>query len=244
LQPGCGNGTRSARASGIAFVVCFAVAAALYGNGAGSTRVSIAAYYAHHGGRQIAGFAVLLAGCACLLVYVTTATASAIGRASGLAATVLLAVGNGLWAATAFTVELEPGYVPSASSHLLLEDAAWIVIVSGAALAIPFVAVVSWERGSAWLRVLGAATVLRSQPPTGTCRSPSSSPGSSRKASAEPELHGQAAAGAFRRSGALALGALDGDRLLARARRSHAVTSFATRIGDGGATRWPWDSVP
>ena len=151
----------AARATtGLAFVVCFAVAAALYGSGAGSTQASVAAYYAHHGGRQVAGFSVLLAGCVCLLAYVTAATASPLGRASGVGAVLLVAVGNALWAATAFTVELEPGYVPAAASHLLLEDAAWIVIVSAAALAIPFVAVVSLASGRTWLRALGGLTVL------------------------------------------------------------------------------------
>lgn len=155
-----GGTTRNTRASGIAFVACFAAAAALYGSGTGSAQAAIADYYAHHAGRQVAGFAVLLAGCVCLLAFVTEATASPLGRASGLAATVLLAVGNAAWAATAFTVELEPGYVPSAASHLLLEDAAWIVIVSAAALAIPFVAVVSAERERLWFRVLGGLTLL------------------------------------------------------------------------------------
>lgn len=62
-----------------------------------------------------------------------------LARLSGVAATLLLATGNALWAATAFAVELERDYHPAAASHLLVEDTGWIVIVSAAALAIPLV---------------------------------------------------------------------------------------------------------
>jgi hypothetical protein len=131
--------------SGLAFVGCFAAAAALYGSGAGSRPAEIAAYYADHGdrARQIAGFAVLLAGCVLLLVYVgrlcrsTRAGFAVLG--SGIAAAALLALANALWAASAFTVVLESGYRIAPRTHLLIEDAGFATLVSAAALAIPFV---------------------------------------------------------------------------------------------------------
>src|SRR4029077_2309423 len=63
---------RGTALSGIGFVVCFAIAAGLYGGGAGSQQREISAYYADAGSRihQIEGVAVLLAGCVILLVYV------------------------------------------------------------------------------------------------------------------------------------------------------------------------------
>lgn len=161
--------------SGLAFVACFAAAAALYGSGAGSRPAEIVAYYADHGDRmrQIAGFAVLLAGCVLLLVYVgrlcrsTGAGLAVVG--SGVAATALLALANSLWAASAFTVEIEPGYRIDPRTHLLFEDAGFATLVSAAALAIPFVAGVAVRtlhgaelpRWFAWLggiAVLGLAT--------------------------------------------------------------------------------------
>ncbi len=63
-----------------------------------------------------------------------------------------------MWAATAFAVELEHGYHPARRSHLLVEDAGWVVIVSGAALAIPFVVVVTRASQKRWFRTLGAMT--------------------------------------------------------------------------------------
>lgn len=138
--------TRSAASlSGLGFVACFAAAAALYGSGAGSRPAEIAAYYARSGdrARQIAGFVVLLAGCVLLLLFVgRLARVAGIGNAalgSGIAATALLALANALWAASALTVELEPGYRIDPSAHLLVEDAGFAVLVAAAALAIPFV---------------------------------------------------------------------------------------------------------
>ena len=137
--------TRAASLSGLGFVACFAVAAALYGSGAGSGRAEIAAYYASSGdrARQIAGFAVLLAGCVLLLVFVgrfcRVARAGNAVLGSGIAAAAVLAVANALWAASAFTVELESGYRIDPRTHLLVEDAGFVVLVTAAALAIPFV---------------------------------------------------------------------------------------------------------
>lgn len=147
--------------SGVAFVVCFAAAATLYGGGAGSSPAAIAAYYASgEGGRQIAGFAMLLAGAAFLLCFVAVLRHELVGEeplasvalASGIAAAVLLAAGNALWAATAFAVELEPaGFAPDPSSHLLLEDAGFALVVSASAAAIPLVAAVTVAtRRSGW----------------------------------------------------------------------------------------------
>lgn len=137
--------TRAGSLSGIGFAACFAVAATLYGSGAGSRPAEIAAYYASSGdrARQIAGFAVLLAGCVLLLVFVgRLCRIACVGNAvlaSGIAATALLALANALWGASAFTVELEPGYRIDPRTHLLFEDAGVAVLVTAAALAIPFV---------------------------------------------------------------------------------------------------------
>jgi hypothetical protein len=157
--------------SGLAFVACFAGAAALYGSGAGDHAAEIAAYYSDRGDRmrQIAGFAVLLAGCVFLLVYVgrlcrsTGAGHAVLG--SGIAATALLVVGNALWATSAFTVETEPDYRIDPRTHLLFEDAAWLMVVSAAALAIPFVVGITLRtrRGARlprWFAWLGGLAAL------------------------------------------------------------------------------------
>ena len=77
----------------------------------------------------------------------------------------MLAAGNALWASSAFTAQLEPDYRMSPQAHLLLEDAAFAVIVSGMALAIPFVAVTSFaavrsRRLPRWFGPLGAVAVV------------------------------------------------------------------------------------
>lgn len=162
---------RLAALSGIGFVACFAAAAALYGSGAGSGPSEITAYYASSGdrARQIAGFAVLLAGCVLLLVFVgRLARAAGVGYAalgSGIAATALLALANALWAASALTVELEQGYRIDPRTHLLVEDAAFAVLVTASALAIPFVVASSVRavRGSVfprWFMPLGGLAAL------------------------------------------------------------------------------------
>ena len=155
-------------------MVLFVAAAALYGSGAGSSAGEIASYYAGFGNRmrQIGGFAVLLLGCLCLAAYVAVLIRSVVGGeplatvalVSGICAVGLLAVANGLWAATAFTVELEPAYHVNPETHLLFEDAGFVVLVSAAALAIPFVAVTSWAASSAqvlprWFGALGILAV-------------------------------------------------------------------------------------
>lgn len=161
--------------TGVAFVVLLVAAASLYGSGAGSSAGEIASYYADFGNRmrQIGGFAVLLLGCLFLAVYVAVLIRSVVGAeplatvalVSGTCAVGLLAVANGLWAATAFTVELEPAYHVDPRTHLLIEDGAFVVLVSAAALAIPFVAVTSWAASSSdvlprWFGALGIVAVI------------------------------------------------------------------------------------
>jgi len=161
--------------SGLAFVGCFAVSVALYGSGAGSDPAGIVAYYSSSADRlrQIAGFAVLLVGCVFLLVYVVVLTQdvvdeeplSTIALLSGGAGTLLLAAGNALWASSAFTAELERNYRTSPQAHLLLEDAGFALVVSGMALAIPFVAgtslaAVRSRRLPRWFGLLGAVAVV------------------------------------------------------------------------------------
>jgi hypothetical protein len=159
--------------SGLVFVGFFAAAVGLYGSGAGTGQSEIVAYYALETDRlrQIAGFAALLAGCLFLLLYIAAlahevgeGAASTVVRLSGGAATLLLATGNALWAASAFTTELERDYRINAQTHLLIEDAGFAVIVSGMALAIPCVAAASLalthsKRLPHWFRLLGALAV-------------------------------------------------------------------------------------
>jgi hypothetical protein len=74
-------------------------------------------------------------------------------------------VGNALWAATAFTAELESGYRTNPQAHLLIEDAAFIAVVSAMAMAIPFVAVTSLAASTSrqlprWFGALGFFGIL------------------------------------------------------------------------------------
>ena len=139
--------------TGLAFAVCFALAVALYGSGAGSDPAAISAYYASSANRlrQIGGFAALLAGCVFLLGYVVVLVSAivrneplrTIALLSGAGAVLLLAVGNALWAASAFVAEIERDYRINPQTHLLIEDAGFAVVVSAMAIAIPFVLSVS-----------------------------------------------------------------------------------------------------
>lgn len=161
--------------SGLAFVGCFAVSVALYGSGAGSDPAGIVSYYSSSTDRlrQIAGFGVLLVGCVFLLVYVVVLTRdvvpdeplATVALLSGGGGTLLLAAGNALWASSAFTAELERNYRMSPQAHLLLEDAGFALVVSGMALAIPFVAgtslaAVRSRRLPRWFGLLGAVAVV------------------------------------------------------------------------------------
>ena len=153
--------------SGLAFVVCFAAAVAVYGSGAGSDPSSIAAYYADPSDRQrqIAGFAVLLVGCVLLLVYVAVLAReldeplASVALVGGGASALLLALANALWAASAFTVEIERNYELNASTHLLLEDTGFGVFATAMAFAIPFVACISTRQPS-WLAALGGLSAI------------------------------------------------------------------------------------
>jgi hypothetical protein len=80
------------------------------------------AFYVSHARRlrQIERFAALLGG-----------------------AVLLLAVGNALWAASAFAAEIGSGYQPSPQAHLLVEDPVFVVVVSTMAVAIPLVVLTS-----------------------------------------------------------------------------------------------------
>jgi hypothetical protein len=59
--------------------------------------------------------------------------------ATGAATVIFRRVANTLWAATAFTVEIQGSYQVSASSHLLVEDAAFVSLVTAMVAAIPWV---------------------------------------------------------------------------------------------------------
>ena len=156
--------------SGLGFVVCFLIAAALYGGGAGSQQREIAAYYADSGRyiHQIEGFAVLIGGCIVLMVYVAVLQSLVAERSlmrqladiSGTSAVVFLMLANALWAATAFAVQIQRGYAVDARSHLLLEDASFVCLITAMVAAIPWVLVtsISGARSASmprWFALLG-----------------------------------------------------------------------------------------
>lgn len=148
--------------AGLAFVALFAVGAAVYGSGAGSSDAEIAAYYASHGNRlhQLVGFG-LVAASGVLLAVFAGAFASRVAIVGGALSAALLLVANALWAASAFTVELEPHYVLSPPTHLLFEDAGFACFVSAAAAAIPLVVAVSVDETTPrWLAVVGVAAAV------------------------------------------------------------------------------------
>ena len=157
--------------SGVGFVACFVVGAAVYGNGAGNAAPEITAYYTHESDRlrQILGFAFVLTAVLFFVVFVAglrralpAGVAADTILASGTGMAVLLAGANALWAATAFTVEFEPNYHIEPRTHLLLEDAGFVLFVSAAAFGIAFVAAAvlahPFSRWFAWasVPVLGA----------------------------------------------------------------------------------------
>jgi hypothetical protein len=134
----------------------------VYGSGAGSSDAEIAAYYASHGNRlhQLIGFG-LVAAAGVLLAVFAAGFASRVAIVGGVLSAALLLVANALWAASAFTVELEPRYVLSPPTHLLLEDAGFACFVSAAAAAIPLVVAASVERTTPrWLAGLGVAPAV------------------------------------------------------------------------------------
>jgi hypothetical protein len=148
--------------AGLAFVALFAAGAAVYGSGAGSSDAEIAAYYASHGNRlhQLIGFG-LVAAAGVLLAVFAAGFASPVAIVGGVLSAALLLVANALWAASALTIELEPGHVLSPRTHLLLEDAGFACFVSAAAAAIPLVVAVSVERTTPrWVAGFGAAAAI------------------------------------------------------------------------------------
>ena len=153
---------RSCASAGLAFVAFFVAGAAVYGSGAGSSDAEIAAYYASHGNRlhQLIGFG-LVAAAGVLLAVFAAGFASRVAIVGGVLSAALLLVANALWAAGAFTVELEPHYMLPPRTHLLLEDAGFACFVSAAAAAIPLVVAVSVERSTPrWLAALGLAAAV------------------------------------------------------------------------------------
>jgi hypothetical protein len=148
--------------AGLAFVALFAAGAAVYGKGAGSSNTEIAAYYASNGDRlhQLIGFGLVAAAGVLLAVFASGFTSRA-GLVSGALSAALLLVANALWAASAFTVEIEPGYRLDPRTHLLFEDAGLACFVSAAAAAIPLVVAVSVERSTPrWLAGAGVAVAV------------------------------------------------------------------------------------
>jgi hypothetical protein len=151
---------RSSAYAGLAFVGLFALGAAVYGSGAGSSDAEITAY-ASHGNRlhQLIGFG-LVATAGVLLAVFAAGFASRVAIVGGVLSAALLLVANALWAASAFTVELEH-YALSPRTHLLFEDAGFACFVSAAAAAIPLVLAVSVERTTPrWLAAFGVAAAI------------------------------------------------------------------------------------
>lgn len=139
---------RWAAFSGIGFVVGFLAGIALFGAGAGSQPAEIAAYYSSHGHRvrQIAGFYVLGVSVLFFLWFVAVLCrklgAPFVLAAGSLTAALLLAA-DSAWAATAVTVQHEPGFVLDPNTHLLVEDAGFVLFVASMLAAMLFVTVTS-----------------------------------------------------------------------------------------------------
>jgi hypothetical protein len=134
--------------SGTAFVILFGVAIVLFGSGAGQHPAEIAAYYGDHGDRirQIAGFYTL--GVAVLLfvwfsnVLCRTLEAPLVLAAGTLTGALLLGA-DGLWAATAITVQHEQGFGLDPNTHLIVEDAGFALFLAAMLGAMGFVATAS-----------------------------------------------------------------------------------------------------
>ena len=134
--------------SGAAFVILFVVGVLLFGSGAGSRPGEIAAYYGDHGdrARQIAGFYAL--GIAVLFFVwfarVLSRTLDApLAFAFGTVTGALLLGADGLWAATAVTVQHEDAFVLDPNTHLIIEDAGFAFFLAAMLAAMGFVATAS-----------------------------------------------------------------------------------------------------
>ncbi|HEV2416151.1 MAG TPA: hypothetical protein VGX27_15215 [Candidatus Dormibacteraeota bacterium] len=156
----------------MAFVVLFGVAATLYASGAGSSQPDVSAYYSDPGqwSQQIEGFGVLTVASIALMIFVVTLCHTLIRQVwwrdvallSGTAGVVFLMLANMLWSATAFTVLIQHHYQVLATTHLLVEDAAFVGLVVAMAAAIPWVLIVSWSGARQgvvpiWFGALGGA---------------------------------------------------------------------------------------
>ena len=118
---------RWASATGLVFVLLFGVAATLYAGGAGSSRPDVSAYYSDPGqwSHQIEGFAALTIASIALMVFVVTLCHTLVRQVwwrdvalmSGTAGVVFLML---------------------ATTHLLVEDAAFVGLVVAMAAAIPW----------------------------------------------------------------------------------------------------------
>jgi hypothetical protein len=134
--------------SGTAFVVAFVIAVLLFGSGAGRQPTEIAAYYGDHGDRvrQIAGFYAL--GIAVLFFvwfssFLCRTLDAPLVLAAGTLTGALLLGADGLWAATAITVQHERGFVLDPSTHLIIEDAGFALFLAAMLAAMGFVATAS-----------------------------------------------------------------------------------------------------
>lgn len=148
--------------SGIAFVVGFLTGIALFGGGAGSAPAEIAAYYSTHGDRvrQIAGFYVLGVSVLFFLWFAAVLCrrlGAPLVLAAGSLTGALLLAADAVWAATAVTVQHEPSFVLDPSTHLLVEDAGFVLFLASMLGAMLFVMVTSVAilRTHALTRLLG-----------------------------------------------------------------------------------------
>ena len=134
--------------SGAAFVIFFVTAIVLFGSGAGGQPAQIAAFYGDHGDRirQIAGFYSLGVGVLFLVwfssVLCRTLDAPLVLAAGTLTGALLLGA-DGLWAATAITVQHERVFVLDPSTHLMFEDAGFALFLAAMLAALGFVATAS-----------------------------------------------------------------------------------------------------
>ena len=159
---------RWAPLSGVAFAILFGAAAALYGSGAGNRSAEVAAYYADasNRARQLAGFAVLLAGLAFFTWFVAV-LADAVDRNRGLVlvagcvTTLGLVAATVLWAASSARIGLEPSYTIDPRTHLALEDTGFLFLVSALVGAAAFVLAASTGRAfPRWFAWLGVPTAV------------------------------------------------------------------------------------
>jgi hypothetical protein len=120
----------------------------LFGSGAGRQPSEIVAYYGSHGDRirQIAGFYALGVGVLFFVwfsgVLCRTLDAPLI-LAAGTLTGALLFCADALWTATAVTAQHERGFVLDPNTHLLMEDAGFVLFLAAMLGAMGFVATTS-----------------------------------------------------------------------------------------------------